>query len=98
MEPPGKVVHLEIAEKTEKEKQEQRLAGGCEGHGRRFICKYLLANDYLSQGETLKKKKSYPDKIKEPSASQGFGQRDLLQLCPVESATWRLFYSAKAGE
>lgn len=54
MEPPGKVVHLESLRRREEEK-EQRWAGGCEGHGRHFICKYLAsANDYLSQGETLK--------------------------------------------
>lgn len=42
-------------------------------------------------------KKRKPDKTEEPSASQTFGQRDLLRLCKAESATWRLF-SAKAGK
>lgn len=51
--PPGKVVHLELLRRREEELEEleQRWAGGCEGHGRHFICKYLAsANDYLSQG------------------------------------------------
>lgn len=49
----------------------------------------------LARGKRLtkKKKKSNPDKTEEPSASQTFGQRDLLRLCKVESATWRLFFS-----
>lgn len=45
----------------------------------------------LAGGNT--EKKSSSDKTEEPSASQTFGQRDLLLLCTVESASWRLFLS-----
>lgn len=49
----------------------------------------------LARGKRLtkKKKNSNPDETEEPSASQTFGQQDLLRLCRVESATRRLFFS-----
>lgn len=65
----------------------------CKGHGKRFfyanICWLTIT---LARGKHLRKKMLLRQN-KEPSASQGFGQRDVLQLCSVESATSRLFFS-----